>query len=1380
MGGLFGGSSGGSTGYVAADTLMSKTLVRCLDLVSEGPCVGPAAGLSSIYFNRVPLQSPTDGVFSVLGVTADWRLGYPEQSIMTGFSDVENEVQVGQIVKANNGPIVQTVQNANVSAVRIKISVGNFVKGDANGDANPTTVLFQLQYMSYGGQWTTGYYDSSFIRYTSNPSGPTDGVKCMTSLDVPAGGQYNLIFYYRPLGSPTWIVGGTYAGVNAGAATTFYPEFSALAIPYAQYETTLSETFGNGVGRLGNYNAYHNLNAWINLTGKTESGFIEDYRMELPAGGAPWEIRVIRITPDATDFNGAANYATYTQDQITFASYTEIIDSQVMYSDSMVFGITADTEYDSNGIPTRGYDVYGRIIRVPSNYNAYTRAYTGIWDGTFTLSWTNNPVWCFLDILTHERYGLGQWINDDYLDFSTLYTIAKYCDEFVEDGRGGTEPRFVFNTQITSQSNAYDVLNMFAGTFRGMIYWATGQVMASQDAPGPVSRVVTRANVLSSGFAYTGVPLNARHSVVLVTWNDPANFYTPTVDVVEDADLIARFGYITIDITAFGCTSRGQARRMGRWTLDTEKYATDVVTYRAGWDHADAVPGEIISVSDPAYAGLRQGGRVVSATATSVTMDAPYTFSNLETYVMSVVIPTWGRVAVLNGSNVINGSGTAFNNSLLPLAANDIIIFEGDNRQYELAATPTSAGSLALTTVYAGTSRTGQNFSVFRSGTLYYSSFVTVVDVPVTPGLNGAYAVVPLAGTLPAAPNNGVPFVITGTDVAPRLFRIVNNREIAPQTFEISALEYDPTKYARVETGYQAITTKKLIDDTSQIAAPTNIVCSEAIYVANNQVRTKLTISWGPVPDTRINYYQLVYSFAGSPFQILSGTSDVSYTMTDETPGLYTFGVRAIATIGGNSAFSYISYTALGKSAPPADVTHFTATRTISGVQLSWNAVADLDVVGYEIRQGSSWDGGSLVTTQMNGTTEFVVLNDTNNHTFFIKALDDTKHYSVNAVSVVTSVAPPDDVQNFYATQDNDRVIFNWNKVNGTDIRYEIREGDSFAIGRKVALVSGNTANVMYPLTQNRKFWIKSLSGVGLYSLNAGFAEVLLVAVQTRNVIYTDDQSALAWPGFCYGMTPSGFDNSELSMQAGVLTGHYEFQIDTGYPDDAQVRARTWFDYNFVSDAATPQWQNATFLWTDPQAQVAWQPLLDLGNAQVNWFIATIKAAATYPVTVQEVWSFEIGITGTLNGTAATQGKYVTGVGATYNGTSIVCDEPGYTISVAATFTLQITVRFTPSDIFGAGVFDQALQLAKVGQYSGSHMVLWYKNDTGPRLLLSDGNPANDISMTVSGTGEQRWELAIVQDSFTRSLYMYDLNSTLASRASASIAASGTYSTVAA
>ena len=75
------------------------------------------------------------------------------------------------------------------------------------------------------------------------------------------------------------------------------------------------------------------------------------------------------------------------------------------------------------------------------------------------------------------------------IDKYALYQIARYCDELVDDGNGGLEPRFTCNVYFQSKQEAYKVLKDLASAFRGMMYWIDGQITAVQDRPKePVRR----------------------------------------------------------------------------------------------------------------------------------------------------------------------------------------------------------------------------------------------------------------------------------------------------------------------------------------------------------------------------------------------------------------------------------------------------------------------------------------------------------------------------------------------------------------------------------------------------------------------------------------------------------------------------------------------------------------------------------------------------------------------------------------------------------------------------------------------------------------------------------------------------------------------------
>lgn len=363
------------------------------------------------------------------------------------------------------------------------------------------------------------------------------------------------------------------------------------------------------------------------ITGKTTSRYQKSYMVKL-TGSAPWDIRVRRITPDAPNLAF--------QNETWWDSYTEIVDAKLRYPNSALVGMWIDAK-QFPGIPTRGYDMKLLRVKIPVNYDPSTRTYTGLWNGTFKIAWTDNPAWCFYDLLTNSRYGLGSFVPESQVDKWALYKIAQYCDELVPDGFGGLEPRFTCNVYIQTREEAFKVVNDMASIFRSIVYWSSGSIVAVQDAPSDPAYLYTPANVIDGLFTYSGSSAKVRHTVALVSWNDPEDLYRQKIEYVEDRDGIARYGVVETQIAAVGCTSRGQAHRVGKWLLLSERLESDVVSFTVGLDGAIARPGQIIKIADPSRAGVRLGGRIVAASATTVTLDNPVTLAAGQTYTLAVL-----------------------------------------------------------------------------------------------------------------------------------------------------------------------------------------------------------------------------------------------------------------------------------------------------------------------------------------------------------------------------------------------------------------------------------------------------------------------------------------------------------------------------------------------------------------------------------------------------------------------------------------------------------------------------------------------------------------------------------------------------------------------
>lgn len=349
------------------------------------------------------------------------------------------------------------------------------------------------------------------------------------------------------------------------------------------------------------------------FSGKTTTKYERSHRVDLPPAKSGWTVRVRRITPNST--SGAI------ADTTTVESSTDVIDAKLRYPGSAIIGLQFDAS-QFQSIPSRSFELRGRIIKVPSNYDPQTRVYSGVWDGTFKSAWTDNPAWIYYDLLLHQRYGLGHLLNAGQVDKWELYRIGQYCDQPVSDGKGGTEPRFTCNLYLSVRADALKVLQDLATTFRGMSYWGAGSVMAVADMPEDPVYTYSNANVTGGEFVYGGSAKKTRYTVALVSWNDPTDFYRQKVQYVDDAEGIARYGIQQTEISATGCTSQAQAQRIGKWALLTNRLETESVTFSVGLDGTLARPGQIIRVADNDRAGRRIGGRLRAATLDTLTLDA--------------------------------------------------------------------------------------------------------------------------------------------------------------------------------------------------------------------------------------------------------------------------------------------------------------------------------------------------------------------------------------------------------------------------------------------------------------------------------------------------------------------------------------------------------------------------------------------------------------------------------------------------------------------------------------------------------------------------------------------------------------------------------------
>lgn len=361
------------------------------------------------------------------------------------------------------------------------------------------------------------------------------------------------------------------------------------------------------------------------IKGRTADAYNRDYRINL-SGAHPIDVRVVKTSADSTD--------RISRDLI-WQSYSELIDDSNRYLNSAYTKLRLDSEFFTR-IPTRKFRIRGIKVRIPgagasgsgtptvdlqTGRVVYPNGY--IFNGVMgAAQWTTCPALILLDLLTNTRYGLGNHIVDSNLDLFSFVTASKFSNELVDDGFNGQEARFACNINIQTSIEAFDVINTLSGIMRCMPIWAQGALQLTQDSPRDPSYLFTMANVGPEGFSYTGSSLKTRATVVAVSYFNMDIRDIDFEEVEAEAAYKNKYGLHVKRVKALGCTSRGQARRFAKAILFAEQRETEVVTFSTSMEAGIVVrPGTIISIADPARAGVRRAGRISSATTTQITVD---------------------------------------------------------------------------------------------------------------------------------------------------------------------------------------------------------------------------------------------------------------------------------------------------------------------------------------------------------------------------------------------------------------------------------------------------------------------------------------------------------------------------------------------------------------------------------------------------------------------------------------------------------------------------------------------------------------------------------------------------------------------------------------
>ena len=575
------------------------------------------------------------------------------------------------------------------------------------------------------------------------------------------------------------------------------------------------------------------------VDGKTTSVYERTRRIDLPKAVSGWLLRITRLTANQNNNKIA--------DIMQIAGFTEVIDAKLRYPNTALLYIEFSAEQFRN-IPAVTIECDARKMSVPSNYDPRARTYTGIWDGTFKQAWTDNPVWMTYDVTVNDRFGLGRRIKPWQVDKWELYRIAQYCDQLVPDGKGGMEPRFICNLNLQGKADAWTLLRDISAIYRGMTYWAQGQVFSLSDMPRATDFdfAYTRANVIDGKFTYASASERTRYSRALISYDNPSNNYDTDVTPVTDSKLQRRYGDNPLEISAIGCTRESEAQRRGKWALLTNS-KDRAVTFKVGLDGRIPLPGYVIPIADELLAGRPVGGRISAVNGKVITLDR------------------------------------------------DTQAKPGDRLILNLPDGKCEGRTVQLVS--------GRKVTV----TIAYS----------------------------VSPERELVWALDADDLAIPLYRVTSVSRPEPGVFEISAVQYDPSKFAHIDTGARLEERPISVIPITVVPAPASVALTSSSSVAQGLAVTTMTIAWASVPGAVA--YDVEWRKDNGNWIKVQRTGSSSVEVSGIYAGAYLARVRAVSAFDISSIWKSSQLTHLkGKVGLPPAVTHLRTESLVYGIGINW------------------------------------------------------------------------------------------------------------------------------------------------------------------------------------------------------------------------------------------------------------------------------------------------------------------------------------------------------------------------------------------------------------------------------------------------------------
>lgn len=855
-----------------------------------------------------------------------------------------------------------------------------------------------------------------------------------------------------------------------------------------------------------------------------------------------YEIRVRRTNSQAQ--------SDYAYDKVVLTDVAEIVSERVAYNHTAYYAVRVRLTDQLNSLPPMSAKVRG--IKVPH----YDR------DGRFIKkAWSANPAWIVVDMLTNRRYGAG--LPASRLDMPMFVDWAEFCDQ----------NQYYFNGVIDTFSNIWDACQYVLRVGHAR-FTSIGNIISLSiyRASEPVMMFGT-GNIIEGTLNLSWQSVEDRSNEFEVEYFDRNNRNKQNTVRVVDEESIARGETQRIStIKMIGIDNQRQALHEAHFQKALNQALVMSGSFEATVESIACSVGDVVLLQHD-MPDWGESGRVQPGSSkTEVITDRPLNMSVMDGNKSIMVLHPAIKRADATVTTVSASGNTIFVSAPTSAKKSKRLKFSGQDRQIVNITTSGANLEIVLDDV-SGISANDVvelwDTDVMESRAItYYSEEENKVT---------------LSGPLSVAPADFANYLIGTTNAEAKPVSIISIDGDGDYKRTISFVEYNETIFTPEDVQETPLYT----EEVKPVGHVQDIIAVEELTLRDGSIVSDILVSWNPPSDGNYagaNVYmsrndgelrQIGTAYAGS----------TSFATTGNMGEKLLFKVVAYDGAGRSADFDSAPVWIVdvkGMSAPPEQVQGFRVEKGLGGIEFSWDKSVELDIAGYEIREGPGWESGTPIVEEYSGNRFFTTKKQGGLYTYHIKAIDRLGNYSEQPATALLMLPAPSQVFGFVSVQSGDQIVLQWRRNYEVDVMgYEIRQGSSWRNSRHVANVQGTSLTLPAGASLTESYLIKAYDSAGVESHEASRVNQEVIRSQLYNAVYNLDAALDGFQGHKINLT------QDVSRLQGTEGTFFE------YLQPVELTQR--FHASVVTQeivGALPsdplRWADMTFSWASPQAEVRW------------------------------------------------------------------------------------------------------------------------------------------------------------------------------------------------